>query len=62
MADISANKTTLVIAHRLSTVVDADRILVVDGGEIVEQGSHQELLTQDGQYARLWQMQQTTNG
>jgi ATP-binding cassette subfamily B protein len=43
-------------------VVDADRILVVDGGEIVEQGSHQELLTQDGQYARLWQMQQTTNG
>jgi ABC-type multidrug transport system fused ATPase/permease subunit len=35
---------------------------VVDGGEIVEQGSHQELLTQDGQYARLWQMQQTTNG
>ena len=62
MVDISANKTTLVIAHRLSTVVDADRILVVDGGEIVEQGSHQELLTQDGQYARLWQMQQTTNG
>ena len=62
MADISANKTTLVIAHRLSTVVDADRILVVDGGEIVEQGSHQELLTQDGQYARLWHMQQTTNG
>jgi ABC-type transport system involved in Fe-S cluster assembly fused permease/ATPase subunit len=62
MVDISANKTTLVIAHRLSTVVDADRILVVDGGEIVEQGSHQELLTQDGQYARLWHMQQTTNG
>ena len=62
MVDISANKTTLVIAHRLSTVVDADRILVVDGGEIVEQGSHRGLLTQDGQYARLWHMQQTTNG
>ena len=62
MADISANKTTLVIAHRLSTVVDANRILVVDGGEIVEQGSHQELLTQAGHYARLWRMQQTTNG
>ena len=62
MADISANKTTLVIAHRLSTVVDANRILVVDDGEIVEQGSHQELLTQGGQYARLWHMQQTTNG
>ena len=62
MADISANKTTLVIAHRLSTIVDADRILLLNDGEIVEQGSHQELLTQDGHYARLWQMQQTTNG
>ena len=62
MADISANKTTLVIAHRLSTIVDADRILLLSDGEIVEQGSHQELLTQDGHYARLWQMQQTTNG
>jgi ABC-type transport system involved in Fe-S cluster assembly fused permease/ATPase subunit len=62
MADISANKTTLVIAHRLSTVVDANRILVVDNGEIVEQGSHQELLTQGGHYARLWRMQQTFSG
>ena len=62
MADISANKTTLVIAHRLSTVVDANRILVVDNGEIVEQGSHQELLTQSGHYARLWRMQQTFSG
>ena len=62
LADISANKTTIVIAHRLSTIVDADRILVVDNGELVEQGSHQELLTQGGHYARLWQMQQTTNG
>ena len=61
LADISANKTTIVIAHRLSTIVDADRILVVDNGELVEQGSHQELLTQGGHYARLWQMQQTTN-
>jgi ABC-type transport system involved in Fe-S cluster assembly fused permease/ATPase subunit len=62
LADISANKTTIVIAHRLSTIVDADRILVVDNGELVEQGSHQELLTQGGHYARLWHMQQTTNG
>ena len=62
MADISANKTTLVIAHRLSTVVDANRILVVDNGEIVEQGSHQELLTHGGHYARLWRMQQTFSG
>jgi ABC-type multidrug transport system fused ATPase/permease subunit len=51
-----------VIAHRLSTIVDADRILVVDDGELVEQGSHQELLTENGHYARLWHMQQTTNG
>ena len=62
MADISANKTTLVIAHRLSTVVDANRILVVDNGEIVEKGSHQELLTHGGHYARLWRMQQTFSG
>lgn len=58
LADISQNKTTLVIAHRLSTIIDADRILVIDDGKIVEQGSHQELLTQAGHYARLWQMQQ----
>ena len=56
------DKTTIVIAHRLSTVVDANRILVVDNGEIVEQGSHQELLTQGGHYARLWRMQQTFSG
>ena len=61
LAQISANKTTIVIAHRLSTIVDTDRILVIDDGKLVEQGSHQELLTHGGHYARLWQMQQTSN-
>jgi ATP-binding cassette subfamily B protein len=47
-----------VIAHRLSTVVDADRILVMQEGRIVEQGTHQALLTQQGLYQRMWQLQQ----
>jgi ATP-binding cassette subfamily B protein len=42
----------------LSTIIDADRILVIDEGELVEQGSHQELLDHQGHYARLWHMQQ----
>ena len=51
------NRTTLVIAHRLSTVENADRILVLDKGRIVEIGSHQELLAREGHYAALYQMQ-----
>jgi ATP-binding cassette, subfamily B, heavy metal transporter len=50
--------TTLAIAHRLSTIIDADEILVLDRGEIVERGSHRELLAKNGLYAELWQNQQ----
>ncbi len=48
------NRTAIVIAHRLSTIQKMDRIIVLDGGKIVEQGSHKELLGNDGTYARLW--------
>jgi subfamily B ATP-binding cassette protein MsbA len=51
------NRTTLVIAHRLSTVEKADRIIVMDGGRIVESGTHGELIARNGQYAALYRMQ-----
>jgi ATP-binding cassette, subfamily B, heavy metal transporter len=53
------NKTTLVIAHRLSTVVDAHEILVMDAGAIMERGTHAELLAQNGRYAQMWALQQS---
>ena len=53
------NKTTLVIAHRLSTVVDAHEILVMDAGRIVERGTHAELLALGQKYARMWTLQQS---
>ncbi|MBB3197164.1 ATP-binding cassette subfamily B protein [Roseateles terrae] len=52
------NKTVLVIAHRLSTIVDAHEILVMEHGEIVERGTHAQLLAQQGRYAQMWSMQQ----
>ncbi|MFZ2300467.1 MAG: ABC transporter ATP-binding protein/permease [Gallionella sp.] len=54
---IAQDRTTLIIAHRLSTVVDADQILVMDKGRIVERGSHRELLAQDKLYAQMWSLQ-----
>ncbi|WMT87626.1 ABC transporter ATP-binding protein/permease [Pelagibacterium sp. 26DY04] len=53
LAALSEGRTTLVIAHRLATIRNADRIVVVDGGRVVEQGSHEELLARNGAYARL---------
>jgi ATP-binding cassette subfamily B protein len=55
------NKTTLVIAHRLSTVVDAHEILVMDAGRIVERGTHAELLALNGSYAQMWALQQSSD-
>ena len=55
-------KTTLVIAHRLSTVVDAHEILVMDRGQVVERGTHAQLLAQNGRYAQMWALQQSGHG
>ena len=55
--EVSRNRTSLVIAHRLSTVVDADEILVLDHGQIIERGRHSQLLAQNGHYASMWNKQ-----
>ena len=62
LQSVSQNKTTLVIAHRLSTVVDAHEILVMQGGRIVERGTHNDLLAQSGVYAHMWSLQQSSEG
>lgn len=59
---VARGKTTLVIAHRLSTVVDAHEILVMDAGQIVERGSHSALLAAGGRYAHMWALQQSGDG
>jgi len=58
LAEVSADRTTLVIAHRLSTIVEADEILVLENGRIVERGHHAELLRRHGVYAAMWARQQ----
>jgi ATP-binding cassette subfamily B protein len=55
---LSAGRTTLIIAHRLSTVVEADRILVLEHGRVVEHGRHHQLLARGGHYAKMWERQQ----
>jgi len=57
---LTRHKTALVIAHRLSTVVNADRILVMAAGTVVQQGTHRELMTQGGEYRRLFEAQAHT--
>lgn len=58
LQSVAQNKTTLVIAHRLSTVVDAHMILVMEAGNIIERGTHSELLALQGKYAQMWALQQ----
>ncbi|WP_315561299.1 ABC transporter ATP-binding protein, partial [Actinomyces gerencseriae] len=59
LSRLAAGRTVIIIAHRLSTVRDADQILVVDGGRVVERGRHHELMAADGRYASMWRSQDT---
>ena len=53
-AALTKGRTVIMIAHRLSTVVDADKIIILEKGRIAEQGSHKELISKEGLYARMW--------
>ncbi|MCB1617137.1 MAG: ATP-binding cassette domain-containing protein, partial [Pseudomonadales bacterium] len=57
LEEVMKNRTTLVIAHRLSTIIHADQILVIEGGELLESGSHAELLARNGAYTALYERQ-----
>nr|WP_233999136.1 ABC transporter ATP-binding protein/permease [Pseudoalteromonas sp. T1lg122] len=59
MREVAQRHTSLVIAHRLSTITDADKIIVMKQGRVVEQGQHHQLLAANGEYARMWQLQQS---
>jgi ATP-binding cassette subfamily B protein len=54
---LTEDRTTFAIAHRLSTIKDADQIVVVEGGQVVERGTHDDLIDEDGLYAHLWGVQ-----
>lgn len=58
LLSLAKNRTTLIIAHRLSTIIHADQILVMEHGQIVERGTHQDLLAANGRYSEMWQMQE----
>jgi len=58
LREARVGRTVIIVSHRLSTVADADRTLVLHGGHLIEQGDHAQLLAQDGWYARQWRYQQ----
>jgi ATP-binding cassette subfamily B protein len=60
LLNLARNRTTLIIAHRLSTITHADQILVMEQGQIIERGTHAQLLEARGRYAEMWQMQERT--
>jgi ATP-binding cassette subfamily B protein len=59
LSAVTARRTSIVIAHRLSTVVDADQIVVLDEGRVAERGTHSQLLRKNGLYADMWARQQS---